>query len=369
MISLWTPNQDLLKNQRLAYFMSYCRRLLLLSPPLNLDISTCIDTIKAIIAGKESTTGKELSKMESIVFKEEQQGHRNQSERIEALERYMFGTSLHSTIPVLEEILLSDPVQVSRLRDVSERHLELDMAIDVLEDLLQDDDATSRVLKMSTRILNMLSDVFKYLISSSRALLAMTLIRNKMSLQSLRVVLALMRCGVQPDTCDYIWPSIWSKEDSNLSNETFFRSALNRYANREFTPVKLISSSHRLLQRMLTLSRKIINMLEIPGGTTSASVKRSCLESLANTICEIRQDSHFGANLKKSSNLLTDRLSNVSETSFDFKRLKRWRHFLEVVLSGVDEVSPYIKQALGFFTDVLRTDRCVSLVMYVLFFS
>ena len=76
-------------------------------------------TIKAMIAGKESTTGKELSKMESVVFKEEQQGHRNQSERIEALERYMFGTSLHLTIPVLEEILLSDPVQVSRLRDVS----------------------------------------------------------------------------------------------------------------------------------------------------------------------------------------------------------------------------------------------------------
>ena len=244
---------------------------------------------------------------------------------------------------------------MSVLREVSERHLELNMTIDVLTDLLQDDDATSRVLKMSTRILNMLCYVFKYLISSSSALVAVTLIRNKMSLQSLRVVLALLRCGALPEKCDHIRMALWKEEESNLSDETFLRSALLRYANGEFTPLEVILSSHHLLQRVFTLSSKIIHMVEIPGGTISASVKRSCLESLANTICEIRQDSHFGANLKKSSNLLTDRLSNVSETSFDFKRLKRWRHFLEVVLSGVDEVSPYIKQALGFFTDTLRT--------------
>ena len=89
-ISLWTPNQDMLKNQRLAYFMSYCRRLSCSSSSLDLDISTCIDTIKTMITGKERITVKEVSKMESIVFEQEQQGHK--IERVEALERYLFGT-------------------------------------------------------------------------------------------------------------------------------------------------------------------------------------------------------------------------------------------------------------------------------------
>ena len=49
-----------------------------------------VDTIKTMITGKERITVKEVSKMESIVFEQEQQGHK--IERVEALERYLFGT-------------------------------------------------------------------------------------------------------------------------------------------------------------------------------------------------------------------------------------------------------------------------------------
>ena len=98
-VSLWTPSIDMLKKHRLAYFMSHCRRLSWSSSPLDLNISTCVDTIKMMATDDKKnnivTSVTELSKMESVVFEQEQQeqqSHKSQSERIEELERYMFGT-------------------------------------------------------------------------------------------------------------------------------------------------------------------------------------------------------------------------------------------------------------------------------------
>jgi len=95
-LSLWTPSRDMLKNYRLAYFMSYSRRLSS-SSSYDLDISTCIDVITSMVKleGNKTCNTDDLSKMESIILHDQHHQHerKGQSERVEILERCMFGTS------------------------------------------------------------------------------------------------------------------------------------------------------------------------------------------------------------------------------------------------------------------------------------